>query len=659
MKLYGYNVYGSNFPNLDDGPSAPLEPLAPYIRTQPQVNAFSIEVGEPVNGSEGFWGGRPRPVLSIMWQTAASPDGPWTDTDVTTSNINLNEDYVDLYLSMLVTAENSEGESTARSNIIGPIIAEEVEPEEPVDPPVDPEEPVEPGAGFRTASLPTDLKVHSGHSLVDTYINEGEVWPGFLPSLFEEQFGPVWVFEGTDYKDTVPGSPMHYRWNEATDPRGAVLGIARYQSLIVTEGGPPFRLNAQNTAPWITTTLEYAMNFAENAYRNGDNGNGAETIIWSIWPDVYGWLNNDPGDNQGADWRDLGGFRPVTAEYGRTFRYIADYVTWKMQQIHPELAGNYRVPLFPGHAWMVHLYDDIQEGLVPGITSHMDLFRDSIHPNPTGSYALSVFMHTMLYQVDPRPLTYKPTFVSPELDAYFKALAWEVANSEESVGMGGTANAAPVFIGGVTPDPMPTYSFTGEVIDPPVDPEEPEEPTDPVDPPAGGLLHRLAAPMTLTTGNFETFDLDNAGVAGAPIYMAISFTPDAAERQGATILQLLDNADNTALSTVERPDMGRVLVETGFGGNHVAYPWVAADGTLVLEMFIDPTLTPPGRAFGPNSNEHNSASDLQLTTASVNRMRLGTTLWGGSIATGTLNDAVVYGRIPTTEERAAIVASLA
>lgn len=331
--------------------------------------------------------------------------------------------------------------------------------------PVEPEEPV---TAMRTASTSTDLKVHSGHSLVDTYINEGESWPGYLPKLFQEQFGEnAWVFEGTDYKDTLPGSPMSIRWNDATDPRGAVLGIARYQSLVVTEAGPPFRLNAQNTSEYITDTLEYAMNFAENAYRNGNNGNGAESILWSIWPNITGWLTDNPQvETQGANWRDLGGFRPVTVEYGRTFRYIADYVTWKMRQIHPELGDDYRMWLFPGHAWFVRVYDDIQAGLVPGITDHTDLFRDDIHPNPSCSYALAVFMHTMMYQVDARLLTYRPTFVSASLDTYFKRVAWEIANSEESVGMGGTANATPVFIGGITPDPMPTYSFAGETTDP-------------------------------------------------------------------------------------------------------------------------------------------------------------------------------------------------
>lgn len=327
--------------------------------------------------------------------------------------------------------------------------------------------PEEPGVFQRTASSPSDLKVHSGHSLTDTYINEGENWPGFLPELFQEQFGQsAWVHEATDYKDTLPGSPMRVRWNDASDARGAVLGIARYQTMVVTEAGPPFRI-VNNTAPFINDTLEYAMNFAENAYHNGNGGNGAESILWSIWPNTEGWITTDPNENQGADWRDLGGFRPVVEEYGRTFRYIADYVTWKMKQRHPNLPADYRMWMFPGHAWMMQVYDDIQAGLVPGITDHRQLFRDDIHPTPSVAYALSVFMHTMLYQVDPRTLTYKPTFVSTALGAYFKEVAWVVATSEESVGMGGTENAAPVFVGGTMTDPMPDYDYAGEEDQPP------------------------------------------------------------------------------------------------------------------------------------------------------------------------------------------------
>lgn len=547
--------------------------------------------------------------------------------------------------------EDHQGPTGRGNAFIGPF--DLIEGAGPVDPDPDPE-PGEPS--LRQASASTDLKVHSGHSLVDTYINEGESFPGFLPELFMEQFGEAaWIFEGTDYKDTLPGSPMSIRWNDADDPLGAVFGISRYQTMVVTEGGPPFRLNSENTAEYITATLQYAMNFAENAYRNGDSGAGAEPILWSIWPNVTGWMTDDPEDNQGSNWRDLGGFRPVTVEYGRTFRYIADYVTWKMRQIHPELGDDYRMWVFPGHAWFVRVYDDIQDGLVPGMTDHTDLFRDSIHPNPTCSYGLSVFMHTLLYQVDARALTYRPTFVSTELDTYFKRVAWEVANSEESVGMGGTANAAPVFIGGTTPDPMPTYSFVD-----PIDPEEPvdpEEPTDPVDPPAGGLLHRLAAPMAMTAGNYPTITMDNAGPAGAPFYIAFSFTPDASERQSSAFIQLLDTADNFALEIVERIDLNGLYVRTNFDENHLVFPWVAADGPLIMEIFIDPTLTPPGYAYS-GTTEDVMTSDLALTPASINRILLGSPDWGGSISTGTLNDLIIYSRIPTQAERDAILLDL-
>lgn len=146
-------------------------------------------------------------------------------------------------------------------------------------------------------------------------------------------------------------------------------------------------------------------------------------------------------------------------EYGRTFRYIADYVTWKMKQLYPSLPNTYRMWMFPGHTWMIRVFDDIQAGLVPGITNISQLFKDEIHPNNTGAYGLSVFMHTMMYQNDARTLNYKPSTVSTALDTYFKTIAWEIANSQETVGMGGTQNASPVWIPSYG-DPMPNYTFT-------------------------------------------------------------------------------------------------------------------------------------------------------------------------------------------------------
>lgn len=330
-----------------------------------------------------------------------------------------------------------------------------------------------PGAFVRTASTASDHHVHSGHSLTDSYTNGGiEGFPGDLNNMFIGQFGnePIWEYNLSHLKDTIPGSPLRIRWDESPGSASR-FGINEFDVLMITEGGPPSRPTP--SAPTeANESLDYLVRFVDNAYLNGRNG-GAETIVWSIWPNVDGWIGF--GGPQEAVWGQFGGFRGCLDEYGRVFRFFAEYATWKMRRMHPDLPAGWRVWTFPGHQWMARVYDDIQAGLVPGITDHRQLFRDDIHPNTICEYALAVFVHTMLYQVDTRITNSyipSPEVLAPALDTYFKRVAWEIAISEESVGMGGTAHATPSFDPAVYGDPLdPTYDNgdgDGEVVTPPV-----------------------------------------------------------------------------------------------------------------------------------------------------------------------------------------------
>lgn len=318
-------------------------------------------------------------------------------------------------------------------------------------PPEEPEEPQLPTFA-RLASTASYNHVHSGHSLTNSYAHyRVGNYPGDLNKLFVGQFGQAaWVYEVTHLKDTTPGSQMSFRWDENGPDRA---GISDFDVLMITEGGPPRRPTPE--APTAANpSLDYLFRFAENAYLNG-RGDGAETILWSIWPNKEGWIG--AGGTNETIWAPFGGFRNCLDEYGRVFRFYAEYVTWKMHQTYPELPDDWRIYTFPGHAWMARLYDDIQLGLMPGITDHRELFIDDIHLTEAAEYGTSVFVHTMLYQTDTRSgQSYVPSAerVSPELDAYFRRVAWEIATSEESVGMGGTDHAAPSFDFAVYGDPL-------------------------------------------------------------------------------------------------------------------------------------------------------------------------------------------------------------
>ncbi|MFC0202374.1 hypothetical protein [Paracoccus rhizosphaerae] len=309
-------------------------------------------------------------------------------------------------------------------------------------------------AALRQASTKDSRHVHSGHSLTDSYTNGGiEGWPGDLMNLYQSQFGrPSQPDDLIHRRDTIPGSPMRIRWDE--NPTGpARFQIGSFDTLMITEAGPMFGRPTKADPTVSNETLRYLLNFAENTYLNARDAPG-EVILWSIWPNTEGWIGFG-GPNE-AVWSEFGGFRGCLPEYGRCFRFFADYVTWKMHQMHPQMPAGWRIWTFPGHAWWARVYDDIQAGVVPGITDHRQLFRDDIHPNALGEYALAVFVHTMLYQTDCRTLDYTPdpAVLSPELDLYFKRVAWDVANAEASVGMGSTANADPVFDPAVHGDPL-------------------------------------------------------------------------------------------------------------------------------------------------------------------------------------------------------------
>lgn len=301
----------------------------------------------------------------------------------------------------------------------------------------------EPGVFARKPSTAEMRHLHSGHSLTDTYTNGGiEGFPGDLNQLFIAQFGaePVWTYNGTHQRMVVPGSPMRIRWDDYPDSE-AIAGIGPYDVLMITEAGPPQRPtpDAPNAA---NETLDYLVRFADNMWQNG--AGRREVILWSIWPNTEGWIGF--GGPQEAEWAQFGGFRGSLVEYGRVFRFFAEYATWKMQQLHPDLPEDWRIRVFPGHAWWLRVHDDIAAGLVPGIADHRQLFRDDIHPNAVGEYGMAVFVHTMLYQTDTREApTWRPSaaVIDPALDDYFRRIAWEIATAEESVGMGGTENAEP------------------------------------------------------------------------------------------------------------------------------------------------------------------------------------------------------------------------
>ncbi|MFU8883287.1 MAG: hypothetical protein ACNA7Q_13045 [Rhodobacterales bacterium] len=315
----------------------------------------------------------------------------------------------------------------------------------------------------RTASTAQTRSIHSGHSLTDTYLVTGP-WPGAMRAM-GESMGMRRAYHNI-IKSTIPGSPMGWRWNNAVndlrpgDPTAdARRDIADFDTLVITEGGPPARVDLPSGIADIAGSLDYLCRFAANAIENGNGGQGAtDIILWSIWPSLTMWRPERPV--YANNWQEFPDFRSALPEYGHSFRFMADYATWKLKGIYPALPADWRIWLFPGHLWMTRVWDDIAAGNVPGITDMQEFFLDDIHPNAIGGYGLACLVLTCMYQTDLRTLRrlHTEAGVSPQLREYFTTLAWDIASGYAPVGMNGDMDRAPVWDSSTMDDPLPGWS---------------------------------------------------------------------------------------------------------------------------------------------------------------------------------------------------------
>lgn len=329
--------------------------------------------------------------------------------------------------------------------------------------------PGEPAAGFISPPwTPTTRSVHSGHSLTDSYIY-GHDYPGDLLLLRNSLFDPDDYTNIYINRSTIPGSPMSWRWNSVPD-HDARVSVGSYDSLMITEGGPPPHIND----PYLAESTDYLCRFAANMI---ENGAGNEVIVWSIWPALTGPGTYPETPIPTGYWAGMT-FRTGLDAYWDSFKYMVDYTTWKMHQEYPSLPSDWRVRFIPGDRWMARVYDDIQADLVPGITDIQDMFSDDIHTNDNASYGLSCFVMSCLWQIDLREQTgvYVPAGLSTDLRDYFWDLAWELAHQYEPIGMGGTEGAELVWDSATDADPLPAWTLQYP-DDGPAAPSRPSAPT--------------------------------------------------------------------------------------------------------------------------------------------------------------------------------------
>ena len=278
-----------------------------------------------------------------------------------------------------------------------------------------------------TQSLPpkqayplTVKQIHSGHSLTDPLFHP---WPGQYKNLVAITLNGIWDNIG---KSTIPGSPLMWRWGHENGEEGqAVLvpsarhDIADWELLVITEGVPinPVAIN---------DSKEYLSRYVNNAWNNGDNGNGAPTLLWTTWTNI---------DDSDGPWRQ------ALNDHELLWEELMDHANANLP------SGATPVYIIPGHRMMMRLYDDIQLNLVPGINEIGDLFVDTIHLNDLGAYAMAMIHYACVYNESPVGITNvlwpdhlipDHTIPTPAFASYIQNMVWEIVTNYERTGISGT-----------------------------------------------------------------------------------------------------------------------------------------------------------------------------------------------------------------------------
>jgi PKD repeat protein len=267
-----------------------------------------------------------------------------------------------------------------------------------------------------------DVKqIHSGHSLTDPLFFPH--WPGQFVNLMTHVRG-TWAGDEIG-KSTIPGSPMRWRWQNSSGYPDARLDIDEFELLCITEVANLCYEGGSN-AGWYLDCIQEQKNFmslfVNNAWNQGNSGQGAATLLWS------NWVNIDGSD---------GPFRPMLDLLGGEWERIQDYANANRP------AGAPHVYMIPGHKMMARLYDDVLAGVVPGITNFNQFFSDNIHTNELGAYAIAMIHYACIFNTSPVGLPHNlitnppagTPLPSPELALYIQNMVWDVVTSYPRTGI--------------------------------------------------------------------------------------------------------------------------------------------------------------------------------------------------------------------------------
>lgn len=272
------------------------------------------------------------------------------------------------------------------------------------------------GRAQAAVERPFNLRiVMSGHSLTDPI-------PEPLSAIVRAIAGAQATGMAID-SSTTPGSPADFRWSHPASPVDARHAIGNYDLLVLTERVP------------VRSTLEYhaadkmALTWFEHAWKNGNGGQGAETVYYATWIS----LASGPGNTDPYDMEDerLIPFRERLDLEMTAWQEIADYVNANRPSDSPQMR------VIPGPRIMAALFDAIAAGRAPGLASMDELFSDGIHLSDIGAYPIALAHFAVIYGRDPRgvPALRGEGWPSAEQQEWMKSLVWEVLSDYPDSGL--------------------------------------------------------------------------------------------------------------------------------------------------------------------------------------------------------------------------------
>ncbi len=260
--------------------------------------------------------------------------------------------------------------------------------------------------------------IQSGHSLTDPIV----------PALdtMVAQIGGAEARRRVIDRSTIPGSPMDWRWDHRVQYMpDARHEIDRYELLVITE-----RVSLSGTMPWHNSEA-MAFRWFTHARENGNQGAGAESILYATWVDITSGpdFENPYNDPEGhLRFRDR-----LPLEMAR-WQGILDHVNTERPASAPAMQ------MIPGPLIMAAAYDAIAAAEAPGLARIADLFSDAIHINPAGTYLITLAHLAVIYGYDPRALpagVAQSMRLQPETARWMETLVHDVLRAYPGAGYAG------------------------------------------------------------------------------------------------------------------------------------------------------------------------------------------------------------------------------